>query len=96
MKYNANNPPIICMQTHSTCYQNTSRMSIKGVLWHSTGANNTTIKRYVQPSENDSKYSYLMGLIGKNTGNNDWNHISVQAGLNAWIGTLADGTVATV
>jgi len=37
-----------------------------------------------------------MNLIGKNTGANDWNHISVQAGLNAWVGTLADGTVTSV
>lgn len=91
-----NYSPIVCMQTKSTCYQQTSKMQIKGVLWHSTGCNNPNIKRYVQPSENDTKYSQLIALIGKNTGGNDWNHISIQAGLNAWIGKLADGTVATV
>lgn len=96
MKYSKTNPPIICMQTNSTCYKGTSKMSIKGVLWHSTGANNTTIKRYVQPSENDPNYNKLIAQIGQNTGRNDWNHISVQAGLNAWVGTLADGTVAAV
>ena len=96
MKYSVNNAPLVCMQTHSTCYQGTSKMTVKGVLWHSTGANNTTIKRYVQPSEDDGNYARLMALIGKNLGNNDWNHISIQAGLNAWIGTLADGTVAAV
>jgi len=37
-----------------------------------------------------------MMMIGQNTGGNDWNSISVQAGLNAWIGTLSDGTVAAV
>ena len=37
-----------------------------------------------------------MKLIGKNSNGNDWNHISVDAGLNAWIGQLADGTVTTV
>ena len=96
MKYSKTNPPIICMQTNSTCYKGTSKMSVKGILWHSTGANNTTIKRYVQPSEDDPNYSRLMSLIGNNPNKNDWNHISMQAGLNAWIGTLADGTVATV
>jgi N-acetylmuramoyl-L-alanine amidase CwlA len=38
----------------------------------------------------------LLALIGKNTARNDFNHISRNAGLNAWIGKLADGTVATI
>jgi hypothetical protein len=37
-----------------------------------------------------------MKLLGKNQYNNDWNHIYRTAGLNAWIGELADGTVTTV
>lgn len=84
------------MQTNSTCYKGTGTMTIKGVLWHSTGCNNTTLRRWIQPSENDPNYSKLMNLIGKNYNNNDWNHIYVEAGLNAWIGKLADGTVAAV
>ena len=96
MKYSTSNPPLVCMQTQSTCYKGTSKMSIKGILWHSTGANNTTIKRYVQPSENDANYTKLIALIGTNPYKNDWNHTNVQAGLNAWIGTLADGSVAAV
>ena len=96
MKYSQLNPPLVCMMTNSTCYQSTNKMQVKGVLWHSTGANNKTIKRYVQPTEGDPKYAYLMNLIGKNTGANDWNHISIQAGLNAWIGTLADGSITSV
>lgn len=96
MKYSQSNPPLVCMQTHSTCYQNTSKMQVKGVLWHSTGANNKTLKRYVQPGEDDANYNILINKIGKNTNGNDWNHISIQAGLNAWIGTLADGSVAAV
>ena len=96
MKYNANNKPLVCMQTNSTCYKNTSTMVVKGVLWHSTGANNPWLKRYVQPSNNASDKTKWLNLLGKNQYGNDWNHISVQAGLNAWIGKLADGTVATV
>ena len=96
MKYSSQNPPIVCMQTNSTCYKGTSKMAVKGVLWHSTGANNPNIKRYVQPSENDINYAKLMSLIGINSLKNDWNHISMQAGLNAWIGKLEDGTIATV
>lgn len=38
----------------------------------------------------------MIALIGKNKYNNDWNHIDHQAGLNAWIGKLADGSVTTL
>lgn len=71
-------------------------MKVKGILWHSTGANNPKISRYVQPSADDPNYEYLMSLLGDNPNNNDWNHTVVYAGLNAWIGKLADGSVATV
>lgn len=101
MKYNSNNKPLVCMQTQSTCYKGTSKMTPKGILWHSTGANNPTLKRYVQPSDTKpaadtySKSKWLE-ILGKNQYNNDWNHIDRQAGLNCWIGKLADGTVTTV
>ena len=96
MKYNVNNKPLVCMMTNSTCYKGTSKMTVKGVLWHSTGANNPNLKRYVQPSDNASDREEMLKLLGTNTNKNDWNHITRQAGLNAWIGKLADGTVATV
>lgn len=96
MKYSESNKPLVCMMTNSTCYKGTSKMQVKGVLWHSTGANNTTIKRYVQPSKDDPNYDALMKVIGKNIYGNDWNHIERQAGLNAWIGTLEDGSVTSV
>jgi hypothetical protein len=38
----------------------------------------------------------MIKILGKNTNKNDWNHITHQAGLNCWIGKLANGTVATV
>ena len=38
----------------------------------------------------------MLKLLGTNTGKNDWNHIYREAGLNCWIGKLADGTVTTV
>ena len=96
MKYNNTNKPLICMMTNSTCYKETGRMAVKGILWHSTGANNPWLKRYVQPSDNASDKAELLAKLGKNQYKNDWNHISVEAGLNAWIGKLANGTVATV
>lgn len=89
------------MQTQSTCYKGTRKMPPKGVLWHSTGANNPTLKRYVQPSdvkppEDSYTKEQWLAILGKNKYNNDWNHIEHQAGLNCWIGKLADGTVTTV
>ena len=37
-----------------------------------------------------------MALLGVNKNRNDWNHIERQAGLNCWVGKLADGSVTTV
>ena len=96
MKYTDRNKPLVCMQTNSTCYRNTYKMRVKGVLWHSTGANNPNLRRYVQPSERDKNYSKLISLLGKNPNGNDWNHIYIEAGLNCWIGKLADGSVTTL
>jgi hypothetical protein len=76
-------------------------MKVKGVLWHSTAANNPTLKRYVQPSDKKpaadtySKAKWLE-ILGKNKYNNDMNHIERKMGMNAWIGELADGTVTTI
>ena len=96
MKYNSSNKPLVCMMTNSTCYKGTRTMNVLGVLWHSTGANNPWLKRYVQPSSNDANYTALMNKLGKNQYGNDWNHIERQAGLNCWIGKFDDGTVGTV
>ena len=97
MKYNSKNPPLVCMQTTSTCYKGTTKLpKIKGVLWHSTGANNPNLKRYVQPSNDAPNRKQMLALLGTNANRNDWNHIVRYAGMNAWIGKLADGTVAAV
>ena len=86
MKYNDRNKPLQCFMTQSTCYQGTGKMVVKGVLWHSTGANNPTLKRYVQPDDNAPNRGGASCLLGKNTYGNDWNHIYRKAGLNCWIG----------
>ncbi len=96
MKYNEKNKPLVCMMTQSTCYKGTKKMEVKGVLWHDTGANNPNLKRYVQPDDKTSNRDELLKLLGKNAYANDWNHIERQAGLNCWVGKLADGTVTTV
>ncbi len=96
MKYNEKNKPLVCMMTQSTCYKGTRKFTPKGVLWHSTGANNPNLKRYVQPDDNATDKADWLAKLGKNAYANDWNHINREAGLNFWIGKLADGTVAAV
>lgn len=88
---------IKCFQTQGAWYNQTTNGTPVGVCWHDTGAGNPTLKRYVQPSANDPDYNYFINLIGKNNNGNHWNRMAAnQAGLNAWIGQLADGSVATI
>ena len=96
MKYSDKNPPLVCMQTQSTCYKGTGKMQIKGILWHDTGANNPNLKRYIQPSDNAPDRAEWLEKLGKNDYKNDWNHVYRKCGMNCWIGKLADGTVTTV
>lgn len=96
MKYNGNSGPMQCMMSQSSCYKGTEKMKVRGVLWHSTGANNPNLKRYVQPDDAAPDRAGLLAALGRNTNKNDWNHADVQAGVNAWIGKLADGGVAAV
>lgn len=96
MKYSSSNKPLYCPMTQSTWYKETYTQTPVGVLWHSTGANNPTIKRYVQPSDNASDRDYWLNIIGKNPYGNDWNHTDQDAGVNFWIGKLADGSVSAV
>lgn len=96
MKYNSNNKPLICMQTNSTCYKQTTTMKPIGILWHSTGANNPALKRYIQPLKTDTNYKQMIQLIGVNKNKNDYNSASYQSGLNAWIGKLENGQITTI
>ena len=75
-----------CMLTDNDCYQAGRTIRPQGVMVHSTGANNPSLKRYVQPDD---------GLLGKNQYGNHWNRSGVGACVHAFIGKLADGSVAT-
>lgn len=96
MKYTQDNPPLQCLMTHSTCWNGTSYMNPVGVLWHSTGAPNPNLKRYVQPYYGDNGYDYLINYLGYNSSGNDWNHSYQAAGVNAWVGKAANGEVTSV
>lgn len=91
-----------CILTNNLCYKAGKTIIPKGVMVHSTGANNPNIKRYVQPLDHDVPGAYdpdretLMKFLGKNQYNNDWNHTDRKAGVHAFIGKLADGSIASV
>ena len=75
-----------CILTGNDCYKANRWIKPAGVMVHSTGANNPNLRRYVQPDD---------GLLGTNPNGNDWNRSGVGACVHAFIGRLADGTIAT-
>ena len=73
--------------TNNACYKAGRRITPKGIMVHSTGANNPWLKRYVGPDD---------GLLGKNQYNNHWNQpMDREVCVHGFIGKLADGSVAT-
>jgi hypothetical protein len=81
------------LATNSECYCTYIKaqpMTPKGFFVHSTGANNPTLKRYVQPSVGVDM------TIGGNPNGNSFNSKATQVCPHFVIGKLADGSVATV
>lgn len=74
-----------CLLTDNDCYRAGRTITPKGVMIHSTGANNPNLRRYVQPDD---------GKLGSNPNGNHWNRSGVDKCVHAMIGKLADGTVA--
>ena len=75
--------------SQNACYKAGRTIIPKGIMVHSTGANNPYLKRYVGPDD---------GLLGKNQYNNHWNQYKPdgrQVCVHAFIGKLANGTIAT-
>lgn len=85
-----------CILTENDCYKTNEWIAVKGVMIHSTGANNPTLKRYVQPLETDPNYDELISLIGYNRNANDWNRPDTNACVHGFIGKLADGSIASI
>lgn len=73
--------------TNNDCYKAGRKIAPQGIMVHSTGANNPNLKRYVGPND---------GLLGENRYNNHWNQpMDRKVCVHAFIGKLADGTIAT-
>ena len=85
-----------CILTENDCYKTNEWIAVKGVMIHSTGANNPPLKRYVQPLETDPNYDELISLIGYNRNANDWNRPDTNACVHGFIGKLADGSIASI
>ncbi|MEA4933460.1 MAG: peptidoglycan recognition family protein [Lawsonibacter sp.] len=85
-----------CLLTANSCYKSGKTIVPRGVMVHSTGANNPKASRYV-PGD---------AVIGYNTGGNHWNQSNEQwlekygtklsKCVHALIGKFADGSVGTV
>lgn len=76
----------VLLLTKNDCYQKGETIVPKGVMIHSTGANNPWLLRYVGPDD---------GLLGENLYGNHWNRPGLAACVHAFIGRRADGTVDT-
>lgn len=74
--------------TNNRCYKAGRTIKPKGIMVHSTGANNPKLSRYVGPDD---------GLLGHNSAGNHWNDSSksLSACVHAFIGKLKDGSIAT-
>lgn len=75
--------------TNNQCYKTGKKQSPKGIMVHSTGANNPWLRRYVGPDD---------GLLGVNPNNNHWNQPTPggkKVCAHAFIGKLKDDSIAT-
>ena len=73
-------------QTKNDCYKAGKQIVVKGLMLHSTGANNPKLSRYVGPDD---------GILGKNPNNNDWNRSGITKCVHGFIGKDKDGNVRT-
>jgi N-acetylmuramoyl-L-alanine amidase len=88
---------IQCILTDNDCFRIKRGIKPKGVMVHSTGADNPTLRRYVQPVKGgDGDYAALMAQLGRNKNGNHWNRPGLDVCVHGFIGQLADGSVASV
>ncbi|MBL7576462.1 N-acetylmuramoyl-L-alanine amidase [Peptoniphilus asaccharolyticus DSM 20463] len=74
---------------NNECYKVGKIFEPKGIMLHSTGANNPWLKRYIGPND---------GILGTNKYNNHWNQFRPdgrQVCVHAFIGKLENGSIAT-
>lgn len=72
---------------NNDCYKENRKISVKGLMLHSTGANNPHVKRYV--SDNGE-------ILGVNQYNNDWNRSGSNVCVHGFIGYDKNRNIVTV
>ena len=75
--------------TENDCFKAGRKITVKGIMVHSTGANNPNLNRYIAPDD---------GLLGQNLYNNHWNQAKpggLEVCVHAFIGKLKDGSIGT-
>lgn len=75
---------ITAYATENPCYKQAHKITPKGIVVHSTGANNPYLKRYVDAP----------AAVGKNTHGNHWNRADMQVCVHSFIGKDANGEIA--
>lgn len=70
--------------TKNRCYKSGKTITARGIVVHSTGANNPTLKRYVGPDD---------GILGHNKYGNHWNRPNIGKCVHAFIGYDKDGVI---
>ena len=73
----------ICLLTQNDCCKAGKTIRPRGVMIHSTGANNPWLRRYVAPDD---------GRLGTPSGRH-WNQPGLNVCVHAFVGRLADGSV---
>ena len=68
------------------CFKAGQKIKPQGIMWHSTGANNPNLRRYVGPDD---------GKLGVNRFKNYWNRSGLKKCCHAFIGKLKNGDIAT-
>lgn len=85
-----------CILTANDCYKTGAKIKPRGVMVHSTGADNPNLRRYVQPTASTPDREGLLAALGTNQNANHWNRAGTNACVHAFVGRLADGSVAAV
>lgn len=91
---------IQCWATKNACWNTGLRLQkVRGIMWHSTGANNPNLKRYVQPVPGCKDYEKLLGILGENKNRNDFCTVPYPGNRavcpHAFIGKDAKGDIRT-
>lgn len=95
-----------CLGVSNPCYQKYFGINLvpDGIVVHTTDANNKAISRYDEPATGQETgmrdggipktAAEMFAILGDNKNNNSWNQSGASAAVHAFIGTVADGSIA--